>query len=85
VASRPTVQLHSPNRSADLRTHLATVLPMVQTLPGVVGITLNGDLSRGYGDHLLEIDLTLYLTTTAVPNYPAVELRTGLSIEENLS
>ena len=27
----------------------------------VVGITLNGGLSRGYGDHLSEIDITIYL------------------------
>jgi hypothetical protein len=45
-----------------LRRHLATVLPTLQRLPGVVGITLNGGLARGYGDHLSEIDVTIYLT-----------------------
>jgi len=32
---------------------------------GVVGITLNGGLSRGYGDHLSEVDVTVYLDRQA--------------------
>ncbi len=82
MASRPTVQLHSANRSADLRAHLATVLPMLQTLLGVVGITLNGGLSRGYGDHLSEIDLTLYLTVAAYADWQThgSPLATGITV-----
>lgn len=59
---RPTVQLQTPNHAQALRDHLLTSLPLFQNLPGLVGITLNGGLSRGYGDHLSEIDVTLYLT-----------------------
>ena len=32
---------------------------------GVVGLTLNGGLSRGYADHLSEIDVTIFLTPEA--------------------
>ncbi|MEZ4861923.1 MAG: hypothetical protein R3C14_11465 [Caldilineaceae bacterium] len=59
---RPHVQLTTTNHSAELRHHLRATLPMLQALPGVVGITLNGGLARGYGDHLSEIDVTIYLT-----------------------
>jgi len=33
-------------------------------LPGLVSITLNGGMSRGYANHLSEIDLTFYLYLT---------------------
>jgi len=36
------------------------MLPRFKEFPGVVGITLNGGLSRGYADHLSEIDVTFY-------------------------
>lgn len=62
TTGRPTVQLQTPNHAQALRDHLLTTLPMLQTGPGLVGITLNGGLSRGYGDHLSEIDVTLYLS-----------------------
>ena len=41
------------------------MLPEFKALPGVVGLTLNGGLSRGYADHLSEIDVTIYLTSEA--------------------
>lgn len=63
TTGRPTVQLQTPNHVKELRAHLYTRLPTLQALPGVVGITLNGGLSRGYGDQLSEIDVTLYLTS----------------------
>jgi hypothetical protein len=59
---RPHVQIHTLNLVNDLRLHLETVLHRFKSLPGVVGITLNGGMSRGYVDHLSEIDVTLYLT-----------------------
>lgn len=61
MRSRPHVQLTTPNLLPQLRQHSESTLPRLQALPGVIGITLNGGLSRGYGDHLSEIDLTLYL------------------------
>ena len=63
TSGRPRVQLQTPNHVNTLRDHLQTSLPLLQTVPGLVGMTLNGGLSRGYGDQLSEIDVTLYLTT----------------------
>lgn len=58
---RPSVQVASENRLPHLRDHLNRTLPRLQQIPGVEGITLNGGMSRGYADHLSEVDLTLYL------------------------
>lgn len=63
MRSRPTVQVQTVNQRDELREHLMRMLSTFQALPGVVGITLNGGLSRGYGDHLSEIDVTIYLTS----------------------
>jgi hypothetical protein len=60
--TRPRVQLETPNQSDRLRVHLDRTLPALRALPGVVGITLNGGLSRGYADDHSEIDVTLFLT-----------------------
>jgi hypothetical protein len=60
--TRPTVQIKAANQITALRRHLDGVLPRLKSFPGIVGITLNGGLSRGYGDHLSEVDVTLYLT-----------------------
>ena len=61
ATARPTVQLQTLNQVKELRAHLDTTLPTLQAHPGLLGITLNGGLSRGYGDQLSEIDVTLYL------------------------
>jgi hypothetical protein len=58
---RPHVQIDRTNLAGDLRQHLAGVLPRLKSLPGVVGLTLNGGLSRGFADHLSEVDVTVYL------------------------
>ena len=63
--NRPYVQIESENKNATLRRHLKKMLPEFKALPGVVGLTLNGGLSRGYADHLSEIDVTIYLTSEA--------------------
>ena len=63
--NRPYVQIESENKNAALRRHLKKMLPEFKALPGVVGVTLNGGLSRGYVDHLSEIDVTIYLTSEA--------------------
>lgn len=38
-----------------LRRHLKKMLPEFEALPGVVGLTLSGGLSRGYADRLSKI------------------------------
>lgn len=58
---RPYVQVQATNELHNLRQHLESLLPTLKALPGVVGITLNGGMSRGYADHLSEIDITIYL------------------------
>lgn len=58
---RPYVNINRNNISEKLLKHLDGVLPGLKSLPGVVGITLNGGISRGYADHLSEIDVTIYL------------------------
>ena len=62
---RPTVQINAANQITTLRQHLDEMLPRFIAFPGMVGLTLNGGLSRGYADHLSEIDLTLFLTPKA--------------------
>ncbi len=63
--NRPQVQIESENKISTLRHHLEKMLPEFEALPGVIGLTLNGGLSRGYADHLSEIDVTIYLTSEA--------------------
>jgi hypothetical protein len=70
--SRPHVQIDAPNQVVDLRRHLDSMLPRFTAMPGVVGLTLNGGLARGYGDHLSEIDVTVFVTPQAFNN-----LKTG--------
>lgn len=60
--ARPYVQAAGENLLDEYLRELERALPMLKALPGVVGITLNGGLSRGFGDGLSEIDITLYLS-----------------------
>ena len=62
---RPHVQIHAANQIAALRQRLDGMLPRFEAFPGVLGLTLNGGLSRGYADHLSEIDVTFYLMPEA--------------------
>lgn len=59
--TRPYVNLTSRNRIQDFQSEISRRLDDFTALDGVCGITLNGGLSRGYGDELSEIDLVLYL------------------------
>lgn len=59
--NRPFVNLNSKNIINDLLVSLDDCINHIKTLDGVIGITLNGGLSRGYADHLSEIDITIYL------------------------
>lgn len=61
--AHPHVQIAKPNQCNRLLEHLDANLPEFKTQSGIVGITLNGGLSRGYGDHLSEIDISFYLDT----------------------
>lgn len=61
MTHRPSVQLLTENRAEEYRAHLEKTLPNFKALPGIIGVALNGGLSRGYADHLSEIDVTLYL------------------------
>jgi hypothetical protein len=63
--ARPRVQVQSPNLISDLRRHLDAQMPTFSALPGVIGITLNGGMARGYADALSEIDVTLFLSADA--------------------
>ena len=59
--TRPFVQIKTGNQILSLRRHLDEMLPRFIALEGVVGITLNGGMSRGYADCFSEIDVTFYL------------------------
>lgn len=58
---RPYVQIQADNKVNELTSHLKRELEFFQKIDGVIGITLNGGMARGYADHLSEIDITLYL------------------------
>ena len=78
---RPTVQINAPNQLTVLRAHLDRQLPRFAALPGVVGITLNGGLSRGYADHLSEIDVTFFLASDAFRQWGAGQAPFGTGIQ----
>ncbi len=60
--SRPYVTISINNKIDELMRHLEEkVMPKLMALPGMIGITLNGGLSRGFADHLSEIDISVYL------------------------
>lgn len=79
---RPHPQIAAANQRETLYAHLLATLPRLQQLPGVIGITLNGGLSRGFGDHLSEIDVTLYLTTATYSTWQKQQslLATGITV-----
>ncbi|MCK4259984.1 MAG: DUF4037 domain-containing protein [Halanaerobiales bacterium] len=61
---RPYVKLETENIIGELRSHLQDTLTLLKALPGVVGVTLNGGMSRGYADYLSEIDVTIFLDSS---------------------
>lgn len=66
---RPFVKLKSPNTIQTMLEALDKNLSQFTSLQGVVGVTLNGGLSRGYGDHLSEIDVVIYLHSKEFSQY----------------
>ncbi|WNS41998.1 DUF4037 domain-containing protein [Paenibacillus sp. MMS20-IR301] len=63
--ARPYVNLTSRNRIDAFQHEISSRLDSFAALEGVCGITLNGGLSRGYGDDLSEIDLVFYLNPSS--------------------
>lgn len=61
---RPYVNLNSHNTVNELLAALNETLHKFTALNGVVGVILDGGLSRGYGDYLSEIDVIIYLMRT---------------------
>lgn len=59
--TRPYVNLKSENKINDFMLALQNNIKKFEDLEGVVGITLNGGMSRGYADYLSEIDIVIYL------------------------
>jgi len=66
---RPYVNLKSENTIQKMLKALKKSLNMFTALDGVVGITLNGGLSRDYGDYLSEIDVTIFLHEKQFSDY----------------
>jgi hypothetical protein len=67
--SRPYVNLQSENIIEELLSALDKSLYKFTALDGIVGITLNGGLSRGYGDSLSEIDITVFVSENQFAEY----------------
>ncbi|AHV95433.1 hypothetical protein [Paenibacillus sabinae] len=59
--TRPYVNVSSENKIKEYMNVFESFSRRLESLEGVIGITLNGGLSRGYGDELSEIDLVIYL------------------------
>lgn len=62
------IKIKKKNLVNDMISHLEDHLHIFKE-DGLVGITLNGGLSRGYGDHLSEVDVTLYFDKESYNKY----------------
>lgn len=62
--NRPFGKIKSKNLYEDLIKGAEWMVSQLKDITGVIGITLSGNLSRGYGDELSEIDLMIYLEKT---------------------
>lgn len=82
--NRPRPHVNAENLAESLRTHLEQNLSRFSELAGVVGVTLNGGLARGYADHLSEIDVTIFLTSSAFSswNRNGSPIATGITVLE---
>ena len=78
--TRPYVQISAENQIDTLRAHLQRMLPRFVAIDGVLGVTLNGGLSRGYADHLSEIDVTLFLASAAYHTWQQDKFPVALGI-----
>ena len=78
--SRPYVNLNSNNIFDDLLGVLNVEIERLKLIDGVAGITLNGGLSRGYADHLSEIDIVIYLEKRYFENWQKTKTPLPLGI-----
>jgi hypothetical protein len=62
---RPHPQLGGPGIADELGRRAEGLADAIGGHPGVVGVLLDGGVSRGYGDHASEIDLVVYVDDTA--------------------
>ena len=59
--NRPFGEITSENKCENMIIHAKELAKEISNKDGVIGITLGGGLSRGYGDDFSEIDLNVYL------------------------
>lgn len=78
--NRPFVNLKTTNNINELKEFLEAQLPLFKSIKGLIGIILNGGLSRGYGDHLSEIDVLLFLDPESYLYYQEKMLPFALGI-----
>lgn len=62
------MKIRKENRVNELISHLEAHLNEFIS-DEVIGVTLNGGLSRGYGDHLSEVDVTIYFSEKGYKDY----------------
>lgn len=77
---RPYVDLKENNIVWELKAALKANMQHFMALEGIVGIVLDGGLSRGYGDHLSEIDVVIYLRDKAYRAYSGAVCPIALGI-----
>lgn len=66
---RPHGTLPNTNQLLEMRQNVDEYVEKISKNRDVVGITLTGGLSRGYGDALSEIDLNIYLQETRISDW----------------
>ncbi len=67
--NRPHGTLPTHNKLPELMENIKEYVDMLSRNPDVIGVTLTGGLSRGYGDSLSEIDLNIYLQDSRLPEW----------------
>lgn len=66
---RPVGKLPDTNQIKDMQQNIEEYVELLSGNPDIVGITLAGGLSRGYGDALSEIDLNIYIKEEQLPKW----------------
>jgi predicted nucleotidyltransferase len=80
MSNRPYVSIKENNILEELMEALNRSLPGFQLYEGLAGIMLDGGMSRGYADHLSEIDVVIFLHEANYENYQKQLTPTGLGI-----
>jgi predicted nucleotidyltransferase len=68
-AKRPHGRLPDEHMLDEMLSNVEEYVTKLKKYPDVEAISLGGGLSRGYGDTLSEIDLNVYLSPTALPEW----------------